>query len=180
MKELILGGARSGKSALAMQRAQSSNNDVLFIATATAGDAEMASRIERHKVDRPDHWTLIEEPIALADTLLQHAAPQRCLLVDCLTLWLSNLLDDENFDEAQLITQRDALLDVLPRLPGHIIFVSNEVGFGISPMGQINRRFVDEAGRLHQQIASLCDQVTLTVAGLPLSLKQTNQPSLTG
>ena len=171
MKELILGGARSGKSALALQRALASGKNVTFIATATAGDAEMATRIERHKTDRPAHWALIEEPIALAEVLLQHANEQACLLVDCLTLWLCNLLAGETIDEAQFIAQRDALLKVLPQLPGHIIFVSNEVGCGITPMGQINRRFVDEAGRLHQQLASVCDQVTLTVAGLPLSLK---------
>jgi adenosylcobinamide kinase/adenosylcobinamide-phosphate guanylyltransferase len=175
MKELILGGARSGKSALAMQRALASHKDVTFIATATAGDAEMAARIKHHKADRPKHWALIEEPIALADVLSQHAAPNRCLLVDCLTLWLCNLLGDGNFDEVKFTMQRDALLKVLPQLPGHIIFVSNEVGFGITPMGQINRRFVDEAGRLHQQLAALCDRVTLTVAGLPLSLKQAEQ-----
>lgn len=171
MKELILGGARSGKSALAIQRALASDKEVTFIATATAGDAEMASRIERHKIDRPTHWSLIEEPIALADVLLQHAAPQRCLLVDCLTLWMSNLMGDEDSTEMQLTSQQKTLLDVLPKLSGHIIFVSNEIGFGITPMGQINRRFIDETGRLHQQLASLCDQVTLTVAGLPLSLK---------
>jgi len=171
VKELILGGARSGKSALALQRALASGRNVTFIATATAGDAEMATRIERHKADRPAHWALIEEPIALAEVLLQHANEQACLLVDCLTLWLCNLLAGETIDETQFIAQRDVLLKVLPQLPGHIIFVSNEVGFGITPMGQINRRFVDEAGRLHQQLASVCDQVTLTVAGLPLPLK---------
>ena len=171
MKELILGGARSGKSALAMQRALASGKEVTFIATATAGDAEMAARIAHHKADRPSHWMLVEEPIALADVLSQHADEQSCLLVDCLTLWLSNLLGEECFDEEQFIRQRDNLLNVLPQLPGHIIFVSNEVGFGITPMGPISRRFIDEAGRLHQQLASLCDQVTLTVAGLPLVLK---------
>jgi adenosylcobinamide kinase/adenosylcobinamide-phosphate guanylyltransferase len=175
VKELILGGARSGKSTLAMQRALASNKEVIFIATATAGDAEMAERIQRHKTDRPAHWMLIEEPVALADVLLQHAASQRCLLVDCLTLWLSNLIGDTTLDDTQFNTQKNALLDVLPRLPGHIIFVSNEIGFGITPMGQINRRFVDEAGRLHQQLAAHCDQVTLTVAGLPLALKQSNR-----
>lgn len=171
MKELILGGARSGKSALALQRALASGKEVTFIATATAGDAEMAARIERHKADRPSQWLLVEESIALAEVLLQHADEQSCLLVDCLTLWLSNLLGNEDFDEAQFISQRDNLLKILPQLPGHIIFVSNEVGFGITPMGSISRRFVDEAGRLHQQLAGLCDQVTLTVAGLPLALK---------
>ena len=171
MKELILGGARSGKSALAMQRALASGKEVTFIATATAGDEEMMARIERHKADRPSHWKLIEEPVALAEVLLQHADEQTCLLVDCLTLWLSNFMGEECFAETQFSSQRDNLLKVLPQLPGHIIFVSNEVGFGITPMGPISRRFVDEAGRLHQQLASLCDQVTLTVAGLPLALK---------
>lgn len=176
MKELILGGARSGKSALAMQRAMTSNFDVTFIATATAGDTEMSARIKRHKVDRPSHWKLIEEPIALADVLSQQAAPQHCLLIDCLTLWLSNFIDDHtvdsNFNEKKLLQQKNALLETLPQLPGHIIFVSNEVGFGITPIGQVNRRFIDEAGRLHQQLADICDQVTLTVAGLPLLIKK--------
>ncbi len=170
--ELILGGARSGKSALAQQRALTSGKDVTFIATATAGDEEMTDRIQRHQADRPAHWVLVEEPIALADVLSQHAAAQRCLLVDCLTLWLCNFFDGECFDETGFRAQRNALLDVLPRLPGHIILVSNEVGLGVTPMGAINRRFVDEAGRLHQQLTELCDRVTFTVAGLAMTLKQ--------
>ncbi len=169
--ELILGGARSGKSALALQRAQASGKAVTFIATAHAGDAEMAARIERHRAERPPHWALVEEPIALADVLLAHAAPQRCLLVDCLTLWLSNLLGNEDADHQQFVSQRDALLQVLPQLPGHLIMVSNEVGLGITPLGEISRRFVDETGRLHQQLATLSDQVTFVAAGLPLTLK---------
>jgi len=171
MKELILGGARSGKSVLALQRAQSSGKDVTFIATASAGDAEMAARIARHRAERPAHWALVEEPIALAEVLLEHAAPQRCLLVDCLTLWLSNLLGDDDFDKQRFITQRNALLHTLPQLPGHLIMVSNEVGLGITPLGEVSRRFVDEAGRLHQQLATLCDRVTFIAAGLPLTLK---------
>lgn len=170
MKELILGGARSGKSALAMQHATESKLDVTFIATATAGDDEMITRIEHHKKERPAHWQLTEEPVALADTLLKHADTQRCLIVDCLTLWLSNFFVDDQFDETQYFLQKEHLLGVLPQLPGHIIFVSNEVGFGITPLGEINRRFVDEAGRLHQQLATICDRATLTVAGLPLPL----------
>ncbi len=169
--ELILGGARSGKSTLALQRAQASNKAVTFIATARAGDAEMATRIERHRAERPIHWVLVEEPVALANVLLQHAAPEHCLLVDCLTLWLSNLLGDESFDNKQYINQRDALLQALPQLPGQVILVSNEVGLGITPLGEVSRRFVDEAGRLHQQLATLCDQVTFVAAGLPITLK---------
>jgi len=169
--ELILGGARSGKSALALQRAQASGKAVTFIATASAGDAEMAARIKRHRAERPTHWTLVEEPIALAKVLQQHAAPQHCLLVDCLTLWLSNLSGNEGFDNQQFINQRDALLQTLPQLPGELIMVSNEVGLGIIPLGEISRRFVDEAGRLHQQLATLCNRVTFVAAGLPLTLK---------
>jgi len=174
-KELILGGARSGKSTLALQHAQTSALEVVFIATATAGDAEMTARIKQHRAERPAHWVLVEEPIALAGTLLQHSAPQRLLLVDCLTLWLSNLLGNEIYDKQQFIRQREALFNVIPQLPGHLIMVSNEVGMGITPLGEISRRFVDEAGRLHQDLAALCDRVTFVAAGLPITLKP--QPS---
>ena len=169
MKELILGGARSGKSALAQQRAQSSGLRVTYIATATAGDGEMAARIQRHQLERPAEWDLIEEPVALAEVLRQSAAPNRCLLVDCLTLWLSNLLGFAT--ESELQQQRQALLDLLPQLPGHIILVSNEINMGVVPMGELSRRFCDEAGWLHQALAQQCQRVTLTVAGLPLVLK---------
>jgi len=169
--ELILGGARSGKSALAQQRARDSGAEVIFVATASAGDHEMAERIRRHRADRPAHWTVVEEPVALADLLARHAADGRCVLVDCLTLWLCNFFDGEDFDEDGYRTQRDALLDALPRLPGHVILVSNELGLGVTPMGAMNRRFVDEAGRLHQRLATLCERVTLTVAGLPMTVK---------
>jgi len=169
MKELILGGVRSGKSALAEQRALASGLRVTYVATATAGDTEMAARIERHQSERPAGWELIEEPIALAEALRQSAAPDRCLLVDCLTLWLNNLLGFAS--EAEFQQQRQALLDLLPQLPGHIILVSNEINMGVVPMGELSRRFCDEAGWLHQALAPICQRVTLTVAGLPLVLK---------
>ena len=178
MKELILGGARSGKSAMAMQKAFASNKEVIFIATATAHDEEMAARIAHHQADRPSHWQLVEEAHALAASLQQHAARDRCLLVDCLTLWLSNLLDSDPVNEQGFRHEHDALLEILPTLPGHIILVSNEIGMGIVPMGQLSRRFCDEAGRLHQQLASLCDRVTLSIAGLPHILK--DQPEMHG
>lgn len=169
MKELIFGGARSGKSGLAEQRARESGLHVTFVATGAPDDAEMAERIRRHRAKRPADWGLVEEPLTLAAALRAHAAPDRCLLVDCLTLWLSNLL---HADDAQCFArERQALLDALPALPGHVILVSNEVGFGVVPMGELTRRFCDEAGRLHQDLARLCDRVTLVAAGLPLVLK---------
>ena len=169
MKELIIGGSRSGKSRLAEQRALACGMPVTYIATATAGDGEMTARIAQHQSRRPLDWGLIEEPVQLAKVLLQQAAPDKCLLVDCLTLWLTNLLCEN--EGAQLEQERDTFLNILPSLPGHIILVSNEVGMGIVPMGELSRRFSDEAGWLNQSVATICDQVTLTVAGLPLSLK---------
>ncbi len=169
MKTLILGGVRSGKSRLAEQLAAQSGLPVTYIATATAEDAEMQQRIERHQADRPGHWTLVEEPLALGAALQQHAAEGRCLLVDCLTLWLTNLLMAE--DTARLERELDALVSVLAALPGEIILVSNETGMGVIPMGEITRRYCDEAGRLHQRLAQACERVVLTVAGLPQVLK---------
>ena len=173
MKELILGGARSGKSALAEQRARASGLEVSTIATAEAGDAEMAARIAMHRARRPDRWRLVEEPVALAAVLRQEAAAKRCVIVDCLTLWLSNLLgaDSAPVESPLFVREREALLDALPTLPGHIILISNEVGMGIVPLGSLTRRFCDETGRLHQDLARVCDRVILTVAGLPYVLK---------
>lgn len=169
MKELILGGVRSGKSRLAEERAQASGLAVTYIATATVGDEEMRRRILLHQERRPSAWTLVEEPLALATALRTHAAPYRCLLVDCLTLWLTNLLCGT--DPHRLQTERDAMLSVLPGLPGHIILVGNETGLGIMPPGELTRRFCDEAGDLNQELARRCNRVVLTVAGLPLILK---------
>jgi len=173
VKELILGGARSGKSVLAEQRARASGLEVSTIATAEAGDAEMAARIAMHRARRPDRWRLVEEPVALAAVLRQEAAAKRCVIVDCLTLWLSNLLgaDSAPVESPLFVRERAALLDALPGLPGHIILISNEVGLGIVPLGSLSRRFCDEAGRLHQDLARVCDRVILTVAGLPYVLK---------
>lgn len=169
MHELILGGARSGKSALAQQRATASGLAVTVIATATADDAEMAERIAHHQASRPPEWPVIEEPTELPETLIEHAAPDRCLLVDCLTLWLSNILADG--EDTTFPLQRAALLDTLPQLPGQVILIGNEVGLGVVPMGKLTRRFVDENGRLHQDLAALCERVTLCAAGLPMALK---------
>ncbi|MDD3447870.1 MAG: bifunctional adenosylcobinamide kinase/adenosylcobinamide-phosphate guanylyltransferase [Gammaproteobacteria bacterium] len=169
MKELILGGARSGKSTLAERLALESGMEVIYLATAAPADAEMAERIARHRARRPGHWGLVEEPVALAAALTRHAAGGRCLLVDCLTLWLTNLLALE--DGARLAAERGALLEILPDLPGRLILVSNEVGLGIVPANGLARRFRDEAGWLHQALAARCERVVFTAAGLPLVLK---------
>lgn len=169
MKDLLLGGARSGKSALAERLAEASGLTVTYVATATAGDAEMAERIAHHRARRPPGWGVVEEPVHLAAALQSAAGAKRCLVVDCLTLWLTNLLADE----ALFQRERAALLDTLPELPGRIILVSNEVGMGIVPLGELSRRFCDEAGRLHQALAPLCDRVAFVAAGLPLMLKGT-------
>ncbi|MBA33866.1 MAG: bifunctional adenosylcobinamide kinase/adenosylcobinamide-phosphate guanylyltransferase [Oleispira sp.] len=167
---LVLGGARSGKSSFAERLATDSGNEVVYIATATIYDDEMQERINRHVDDRPDHWLTIEEPLLLAQTLKQHAAEDKCLLVDCLTLWLTNVLMIEQ-EGRSLAEYKEELLGALADLPGKIILVSNEVGQGIVPMGELSRRFVDEAGWLHQDIARIAQNVTLVVAGLPMQLK---------
>lgn len=169
MLQLILGGARSGKSRLAEKLASESALQVVYIATSQPLDGEMNQRVALHRQRRPDSWGLIEEPIELARVLSDNAAPDRCLLVDCLTLWLTNLLMLE--DPQLLVRERDALLNGLANLPGEIIFVSNETGLGVVPLGELTRRYVDEAGWLHQALAEQCQRVVFTVAGLPMTLK---------
>lgn len=171
MLQLILGGARSGKSRLAEKLAADSGCAVTYIATSQPLDGEMNERVRHHRERRPPHWALIEEPIELARVLRENARVDTCLLVDCLTLWLTNLLMLEN--PQRLTDERDALLQCLGELPGEFLFVSNETGMGVVPLGELTRRFVDEAGWLHQALAERCQRVVLTVAGLPLTLKGT-------
>jgi adenosylcobinamide kinase/adenosylcobinamide-phosphate guanylyltransferase len=168
MKHLILGGARSGKSQYAENLAIASEKKLIYIATAEALDGEMCTRIAHHQQQRDTRWLTVEEPKQLAKTLEKYAAADTSILVDCLTLWLTNLLLS---DEDTFICERAALLETFSTLPGDIFLVSNEVGMGVVPMDALSRRFVDEAGRLHQQLASQCDAVTMLVAGLPLSIK---------
>lgn len=168
MKELVLGGARSGKSHYAERCARESGLEVVYIATAEGKDEEMIERIEHHRRRRPAAWLSVEEPLALAATLRAHASAGRFLLVDCLTLWLSNLLTSGD-DPWQ--RERSELFHTLPTLPGRICLVSNEVGHGIVPVDPLTRWFIDEAGRLHQDLAMICDRVVWMIAGLPQLLK---------
>jgi adenosylcobinamide kinase/adenosylcobinamide-phosphate guanylyltransferase len=169
MITLVLGGARSGKSRYAEQLARNSQLPVLYIATATALDDEMSARIAHHQTQRPSEWALCECPLQLAETLARESQKPQCILVDCLTLWLNNQLFHYPQQDFSLLFKQ--LIDSLQNSQAQIIFVSNEVGLGIIPLGEISRQFVDEAGRLNQALAQRADTVFFIAAGLPLRLK---------
>lgn len=165
---LVLGGARSGKSRLAEQLiADSASARRLYLATATAGDAEMAERIAHHRARRGEDWQTLEEPLALSQRLAEHANAGNAVLVDCLTLWLSNLMHaglDVEGETARLI-------GVLRQATGEIVLVSNEVGLGLVPETALGRAFRDAQGRLNQAVAQAAGRVAFVAAGLPLWLK---------
>ncbi len=165
---LVLGGARSGKSAYAEALVEAAGGG-LYLATAEAGDAEMAERIRHHRRRRGESWVTIEEPLDLADALKRHAAPERPILVDCLTLWLSNVMAAGRDPDDEAL----ALAEGLSALSGPVVLVSNEVGLGLVPETPLGRAFRDHAGRLHQTIAREADRVVFIAAGLPLILKDT-------
>lgn len=165
---LILGGARSGKTARAEALVLGSGLEPVYLATAQALDEEMRARIERHRRERGTAWRTLEEPLALPERLREVAAPGRGVLVDCLTLWLTNLMLAERPVEAE----GERLVTALRGLAGPVVLVSNEVGLGIVPMEPMSRAFLDHAGRLHQKIAALADWVQLMAAGLALDLKR--------
>jgi adenosylcobinamide kinase/adenosylcobinamide-phosphate guanylyltransferase len=170
----VLGGARSGKSVHAEQLASDSARPVTYIATAQrADDAEFAARIAHHRARRPAHWQLLDASVDLAGAVAQADAPGHCILIDCLTLWLANLLcpPDGTAPSADYLTRFAAFEAALGTATGKIIVVSNEIGLGVVPLGAATRLYVDELGRLNQRIAALSTQVTMMVAGLPLALK---------
>ncbi|NQW93283.1 MAG: bifunctional adenosylcobinamide kinase/adenosylcobinamide-phosphate guanylyltransferase [Polaromonas sp.] len=189
--ELILGGQRSGKSRRAelLARswlAQSPNHNAVMIATATAWDDEMVERIARHQQDRADRvpgMTTVEEPIALGEAIQIYSSPQTLVVVDCLTLWLTNLLmPHENAENTlnnisnealgqQIHAQSATLLIAIKNALGPVVLVGNEIGLGVIPMGRETRAFVDALGRLNQDVAAACERVTFMAAGLPLTLK---------
>lgn len=164
---LTLGGARSGKSRFAEKLARGSGLDLVYIATAQALDDEMAERIAKHRADRGDDWRTVEAPLDLAGALRAHAGAGRLLLVDCLTLWLSNIM----LAERDVDAEASSLLSTIAATPMPMIFVSNEVGLGIVPDNALARRFRDAQGRLNQQIAALTPRVVFIAAGLPIALK---------
>ena len=166
MLELVIGGARSGKSAYAERCALSSGLDVIYIATATAGDGEMRQRIEHHQQSRPGHWRTVEEPIALAKAL--DLTGNVFVIVDCLTLWMSNILD---LAQQEYQNQLEQFYAALNKIQYDLIFVSNEVGMGIVPLGEQTRRFVDETGRMHQRLAGMCQRVTQVSVGIAQRIK---------
>jgi adenosylcobinamide kinase / adenosylcobinamide-phosphate guanylyltransferase len=166
---LVLGGARSGKSRHAERLVEAAAGAGTYCATAEAGDAEMAARIAEHRARRGRFWRTVEAPLALADTIAAEAAPERPLLVDCLTLWLSNLM----LAGRPLDREFGGLAASLRDAAGPIVLVANEVGLGLVPENRLGRDFRDAAGRLNQEMAVLADRVVFVAAGLPLVLKAT-------
>ena len=169
---LVIGGARSGKSAYAQACAEAAAPARLYLATGSAGDDEMAARIARHRAERGAGWTTREEPLALAEALAETARPGLVVLVDCLTFWLANAL----FAERDVEAESARLCAAIAALGGPVVLVSNEVGAGIVPETPLGRAFRDAQGRLNQAVARACDGVALVVAGLPIPLKPTNPP----
>ncbi|KVO80786.1 adenosylcobinamide kinase/adenosylcobinamide phosphate guanyltransferase [Burkholderia ubonensis] len=170
----VLGGARSGKSAHAERLAADCGRPVTYIATAQAADAEFAQRIAHHRARRPASWGFTDAPVELAETLARLDDPGACLLVDCLTLWLTNLLcpaEGEPHDNAHYEARVAALEAALRDARAKVIVVSNEIGLGVVPLGAVTRRYVDELGRLNQRVAALATRVTLLVAGVPVAIK---------
>ena len=165
---LVLGGARSGKTAFAESLAMRSGSRPAYLATAEALDAEMRERVASHQASRAAQFATIEEPVALSDALLKAAADHDVILVDCLTLWITNLLM-ANEDVAKAVSELGATLVQLKA--AKIILVSNEVGLGIVPDNAMARTFRDLAGSAHQRLAEICDDVYFVVAGLPMTLK---------
>ena len=164
---LVLGGARSGKSAYAETLVEGAPGEAVYVATGTAGDAEMAARIRDHQARRGARWRTIEEPLDLAGVLAREARPENAVLVDCLTLWLSNVMAAGK----EPGVETDELVDALDQAAGPVVLVANEVGLGIVPDNALARAFRDHAGRLNQAVAGIADRVIFVAAGLPMMLK---------
>jgi adenosylcobinamide kinase/adenosylcobinamide-phosphate guanylyltransferase len=163
----VLGGARSGKSRFAEQLVSASGLDPYYVATGRAWDEEMRQRIDQHRADRGGLWTTHEEPRDLVGCLATIDAENRAVLVDCLTLWVTNLM----MEGCDMAAEFEALADYLPKARARLVFVSNEVGLGIVPENRMSRDFRDNAGRLHQMIAAQAANVYFIAAGLPLKMK---------
>ena len=172
---LVVGGQRSGKSRYAERLAAASRSAPVYLAVATAGDSEMAARIAAHRGRRESRWRTIEEPLEIAAVLARELSPDTVVLVECLTLWLSNLMGAARDIDAAT----DGLIDALGRAGGPVVLVSNEVGSGIMPDNALARRYADALGLLNQRVAAVATQVVLVTAGQPLILKPSRQPEVT-
>ena len=168
---LVLGGARSGKSRFALDR-HPAGARVTFVATARAGDPDMAERIERHRADRPGHWRTLEAPHDLAPRVRDACTAADAVIVDCLTLWVANLMLRGDADD-EILKQADALVALFPASPAALTLVSNEVGLGVHPATADGRHFRDLLGFVNQRVAAAADRVVLMIAGLPLTVKDT-------
>ncbi len=164
---LILGGTRSGKSSFAQRLTEENGGDLIYLATAEAFDAEMTDRITRHREDRGPNWQTVEENIDITNVILEKSSPGTTILVDCLTIWLSNLM----LAEVDIESELNKLMGILKDVQGPVIFVSNEVGSGVVPQSPLGRRFRDEAGWMNQRVAANVEEVALITAGLPIWLK---------
>lgn len=169
---LVLGGARSGKSAFAETLAHDGGEQRVYVATAERVDDEMAARIETHRARRGTHWRTVEAPIELAETIRRESVPRACLLVDCLTVWLGNLMHRGHDVDAA----REALLESLAAARGPVVLVANEVGLGIVPDNAMARAFRDHAGRLGQAVAAVAGRVYFVAAGIPMIMKGAPPP----
>ncbi|RQO72777.1 bifunctional adenosylcobinamide kinase/adenosylcobinamide-phosphate guanylyltransferase [Aquitalea sp. FJL05] len=172
MTHLISGGSRSGKSRYAEQLAVQHGGPVTYIATAEVRDDEFAERVRQHRLQRPQHWHVLEAERGLAELLLGHDQEDGLLLVDCLGMWLMRFFrSDDQFDEMDFVQERQWLLEAIAAVQGQLLLVSNEIGWGVMPMSSVARRYGDLLGRLNQDIAARCQRVTLVACGLPLALK---------
>ncbi len=167
----ISGGARSGKSAYAQQLAEICPGDLLYVATAGIHDAEMEARVQKHRADRGERWNALEEPLDLAGKLPPVAAGKGAILLDCVTLWLTNLLFQHGEQNEPVLAEVERFLAVLPQITAPLFVVSNEVGFGIVPENRLARQFRDLAGTVNQRLAGAADEAWLVVSGLPVRLK---------
>jgi adenosylcobinamide kinase / adenosylcobinamide-phosphate guanylyltransferase len=172
MTHLISGGSRSGKSRYAEQLAVQHGGPVTYIATAEVRDEEFAERVRQHRLQRPEHWHVLEAERGLAELVLGHDQEDGLLLVDCLGMWLMRFFrSDDQFDEMDFVQERQWLLEAISAVQGQLLLVSNEIGWGVMPMSSVARRYGDLLGRLNQDIAARCQRVTLVACGLPLALK---------
>jgi len=174
---LVVGGARSGKSRYAIEQARQTGGSVAFLATARVVDSDMATRIARHRAERPAHWTTIESPVDVVAACRRAAASHDAIVLDCATIWVANLIERGDDDVAVLAVADDLAKLVRERL-ATLVIVSNEVGEGVHPPTPLGRRFRDLLGVVNQRLAAAADRVTLMVAGIPLSLKDAPLPTL--